>query len=74
MIEGLTKWLAMSGYGAYVWSAIGLTLAVLMGHAVWARRRLTETLASVRALNHAPQGMPHAAKARITETSGGRES
>lgn len=74
MSAGFGEWLAMSGYGSYVWSAVGLTLAVLVTHAIWAKRRLAATLAEARVLNDAPQAAPHAARARITETSGGSGS
>lgn len=36
--------LNMSGYGPYVWSCYGLTLAVLIGNAWAARRRLAAAL------------------------------
>lgn len=35
----LNTFFDMSGYGAYVWSCYGLTIAVLIGN-VWAARRL----------------------------------
>jgi heme exporter protein CcmD len=34
----------MSGYGAYVWSCYAITLAVLVGNAWAARRRLAAAL------------------------------
>ena len=40
----LDEFLAMSGYGAYVWSCYGLTLVVLIGNAWSARRRLSAAL------------------------------
>lgn len=40
----MNEFLAMGGYGAYVWSAVGLTLAVLAANALWARRRLKDAL------------------------------
>lgn len=36
----LQEFLHMSGYGPYVWSCYGLTLAVLVGIGVNARRQL----------------------------------
>ena len=38
----------MSGYGAYVWSCYALTLAVLIGNAWAARRRLAAALVRAR--------------------------
>jgi heme exporter protein D len=38
------EFLAMSGYGAYVWSCYGLTVLVLIGNAWLARRRLAAAL------------------------------
>jgi len=35
----LKDFIEMGGYAAYVWSAFGLTLAVLLGNAWLARRR-----------------------------------
>jgi len=44
----VTEFLAMDGYAAYVWSAYGITLAVL-GLSVWlARKRRLDALATVR--------------------------
>lgn len=40
----LDAFLDMSGYGAYVWSCYGITLAVLIGNAWAARRRLAAAL------------------------------
>lgn len=40
----LSEFLQMSGYGAYVWSCYGLTLAVLIGIEWAGRRRLKEEL------------------------------
>ena len=44
----LDEFLAMSGYGAYVWSCYGLTLVVLIGNAWAARRRLSAALLRAR--------------------------
>jgi heme exporter protein CcmD len=40
----LQNFLSMSGYGAYVWSCYGLTLAVLVWSAWSARRALREQI------------------------------
>lgn len=40
----LDAFIDMSGYGAYVWSCYGLTLAVLIGNAWVGRRRLAQAL------------------------------
>jgi heme exporter protein CcmD len=45
----------MSGYGAYVWSCYALTVAVLVGNAWAARRRLAATL--LRAKRRAQAGV-----------------
>lgn len=42
-MESLSDFLAMGGYAAYVWPAIGLTLAVLVGFAVTSWRSLVRT-------------------------------
>jgi len=39
----LEEFLAMGGYAAYVWPAIGLTLVVLLGFVVTSLRRLRRT-------------------------------
>lgn len=36
----MLKFLAMGGYARYVWPAYALTLAVVIGNIVWARRAL----------------------------------
>ena len=40
----IESFLDMSGYGAYVWSCYGITLAVLVGNAWAARKRLAAAL------------------------------
>jgi heme exporter protein CcmD len=40
----LQNFLSMSGYGAYVWSCYGLTLAVLVWNGLSARRELREQI------------------------------
>ncbi len=42
-MESVSDFLAMGGYAAYVWPAIGLTLAVLIGFAVTSWRSLART-------------------------------
>ena len=34
----MAEWLAMGGYGAFVWSAYGIALIVLVGNVIQARR------------------------------------
>jgi len=40
----MNEFFAMGGYAGYVWSAVGLTLAVLVANALWARARLKAAL------------------------------
>ena len=40
--------LAMGGYGEFVWSAFGLTVAVCVGVVVWRWRRRRRLLAMLR--------------------------
>jgi len=42
-MDSLSEFLAMGGYAAYVWPAIGLTLVVLVGFVVTSVRRLRRT-------------------------------
>ena len=42
-MESLSDFLAMGGYAAYVWPAVGLTLAVLVGFALASWRSLART-------------------------------
>jgi heme exporter protein D len=44
----MTEFLRMGGHGAYVWSAYGITLAVLVGNVWWARRRHLNALERAR--------------------------
>ena len=52
----LQEFLAMDGYGAYVWSCYGLTLAVLIGNAWTARRRLAEAVTHAKRRTQIAQG------------------
>jgi heme exporter protein D len=36
----MDDWLAMGGYGAYVWGSYAVSLVVLLGLLVWSWRRL----------------------------------
>lgn len=53
----LHEFLNMSGYGAYVWSCYGLTVAVLVGIGVNARRQLQSEV--VRASRRARTAETH---------------
>jgi len=44
----LQSFLSMSGYGAYVWSCYGLTIAVLLWNVWSARRQLREAIVHAR--------------------------
>jgi heme exporter protein D len=48
-MSGLSEFLAMGGYAAYVWSAYGLSLVVLAGLVVTTARRHRRVVAEVRA-------------------------
>jgi heme exporter protein CcmD len=49
----MSETLAMGGYGAYVWSSVGLTVIVLVLCAVLARRRHRSILHDIRVQSHA---------------------
>ena len=49
-MDSLSEFLAMGGYAAYVWPAVGLTLAVLAGFVVTSLRRLRRTRRQLAAL------------------------
>lgn len=44
----MMDYLHMSGYGAYVWPSVGLTLAVLVANILWARSLTREARAEAR--------------------------
>jgi heme exporter protein CcmD len=44
----LHDFIAMGGYGAYIWSCYGLTLAIVVWNIVSARRDLNEQIAAAR--------------------------
>ena len=44
----MTEFLAMGGYGAYVWSAFALSALVLVLNVVSARIKYRQTLADIR--------------------------
>ena len=51
----MSEFVRMGGDGAYVWSAYGITLAVLLANAWMARRKRREALERARAaLGEAP--------------------
>ncbi len=54
-MNGLADFLAMGGYAAYVWPAMGLTVAVLIGFVVTSLRRLRRTRRQLAALEAARQ-------------------
>lgn len=45
----MQEFLSMGGYGAYVWSAFGLTFVVMAANAIIANRWHRRTLREVRA-------------------------
>ena len=44
----MTEFLRMGGDAAYVWSAYGITLGVMVWNVWWARRRHSRALAKAR--------------------------
>jgi len=59
--SSLADFLAMGGYGLYVWGSFGVTAGVLLGEAITLtqrRRRVIDEIRSWRLLN-APQGQAH---------------
>ena len=46
----MTDFFAMGGDAAYVWSAYGITLAVIVANVWWARRRHRQALDRARGL------------------------
>lgn len=44
----MMEFLRMGGYGAYVWSAYGITLIVLIFNIWWARRRHAQSLSALK--------------------------
>ncbi len=44
----MREFLDMSGYAAYVWPSVGLTLAVLLANVYWARRLVRSAQAEAR--------------------------
>ena len=44
----MTEFLAMGAYGVYVWTAFGVTVAVIVGNLFAARRRLQSTRERLR--------------------------
>ena len=44
----MTDFLSMSGYGAYVWWAYGLTLVAMVFNVMWARRQLAAARVEAR--------------------------
>lgn len=54
-MDSLTDFLAMGGYAAYVWPAVGLTLVMLIGFVVSSLGRLRRTRRQLAALEAARQ-------------------
>ena len=51
----MSEFLAMGGYGAFVWPCVALSFAILAGLLLTARRRLRGVRRHVRHLNAAPE-------------------
>lgn len=49
-MDGITEWVAMGGYAAYVWPAWGLTAAVLVGLLLATLRAVRRNEADLAAL------------------------
>lgn len=50
----MSEFLAMGGYAAFVWPCVGLSVAILAGLPLTARRRLRGVRRRIRRLNVAP--------------------
>ena len=50
----MKEFLAMGGYGAFVWPCVGLSFAILAGLLLTARRRLRGVHQHIRNLEDAP--------------------
>ncbi|MDC0948202.1 heme exporter protein CcmD [Gammaproteobacteria bacterium] len=57
----MSEWLAMGGYGSYVWSGFLITLVVLAGNALWSAQRH-------RALQRAIRGRQRRQAARVVSS------
>lgn len=44
----MVDWLAMGGYGFYVWSAYGLVLSVMAGNVIWSAYRKRKVFADIK--------------------------
>ena len=44
----MSSYWAMSGYAAYVWPSVGLTVALLVANVLWARQLAREARAEAR--------------------------
>lgn len=51
----MSEFLAMGGYGAFVWPCVGLSFAILGGLMLTARRRLRGVHRQIRHRNAAPE-------------------
>lgn len=60
----MSEFLGMDGYGAYVWSAYGITLAALVLNYWFAARRLRENLERVRRTTVETEAPVHTPKVR----------
>ena len=59
--------LLMDGYGAYVWSAYGITLAVLIWNAWSARMRLRRNLAELEGSTAVAEPAPRAKVSQVED-------
>jgi heme exporter protein CcmD len=57
-MDGLTEFWAMGGYGQFVWSAFGITLAVLLGLWFASRKALKSNEALLARLSRGALGEP----------------
>lgn len=44
----MTEFFSMNGYGVFVWSAFGITLLILVGNVIAARKRYADACQVVR--------------------------
>ncbi len=68
----MTDWLAMGGHGAYVWSAYGLSLLVLVAVGVWPLVAMRAMLGRIRRDRHGD--LPAAGVASVPGLDAGQDT
>lgn len=44
----MSSWLQMGGYGAFVWSAYGISITVLLGNIIWTKTQRKKMLKQLK--------------------------